>query len=111
MTLIVKEQQPPLVADIDGVIRVGGTRIPLGTILHAFDEGSTAEEIASRYPALKLADIYAVIAYYLNEREAVQQYLRQHEAAVAETWEEIEARADYRLFRERLLARTGKSAS
>jgi uncharacterized protein (DUF433 family) len=111
MTLIVKAQQPPLLADKDGVMRVGGTRIPLDTVIHAFDEGSTAEEIASRYPVLKLADIYAVIAYYLNEREAVQQYLSQHEAAVAKTWEEIEARADYRLFRQRLLARTRHSSS
>lgn len=111
MTLIVKAQQPPLLADKDGVMRVGGTRIPLETVIHAFDEGSTAEEIASRYPVLRLADIYAVIAYYLNEQDAVQHYLRQHEATVAETWQEIEARPDYRLFRERLLARTGKSAS
>ena len=36
----------PLVADADGVIRVRGTRVTMETILTAFDEGATAEEIA-----------------------------------------------------------------
>ena len=35
--------------DADGVIRVGGTRVTLDTLIAAFDAGATAEEIAQQY--------------------------------------------------------------
>jgi uncharacterized protein (DUF433 family) len=108
MTLIIKAQAPPLKIDHNGVMRVGGTRITLDTVVHAFDEGSTAEEIVSRYPALKLADVYAVIAYYLNNREAVGQYLQQQEESEDDIWHKIESLTDYQIFRERLLATKDK---
>ncbi len=111
MTLNVRAQAPPLHADEDGIVRVGGTRVTLDTVIHAFEAGSTAEEIVSRYPVLRLADVYAVIAYYLNQREAVQRYLEQQERAAAEVWSEIESKSDYRIFREQILARTRNSTS
>lgn len=110
MTLTIKAQSPPLQADSDGVVRVGETRVTLDTVVRAFDEGHTAEEIASHVPALKLADVYAVISYYLNNRVAVTEYLQQQEAAAEEVWREIEASSDYQIFRERLLAATGKAS-
>lgn len=111
MALNVRAVALPLHADEDGVMRIGGTRVTLDTLVNAFDEGSTPEEISSRFPALKLADVYAVIAYYLNHGEAVRRYLEQQKKATGELWDEIEPRPGYRLFRERLLARTGKAAS
>ena len=54
----------PLTTDDDGVIRVGGTRVTLDTLIAAFTEGATAEEIAQQYPSVRLADIYSVIGYY-----------------------------------------------
>ncbi len=103
--LVVEAKAPPLQADQDGVIRVGGTRVTLDTVVHAFQQGHSAEEIASHYPALKLADVYAVIAYYLDNRESVNDYLQQQATEAEEVWREIEAASDYQLFRERLLAR------
>ncbi|GIK56139.1 MAG: hypothetical protein BroJett015_18020 [Chloroflexota bacterium] len=105
MTLIVEAQSPPLQFDQDGIIRVGGTRVTLDVVVRAFNQGHTAEEIASHYPALKLADVYAVISYYLNNQTAVNHYLHQQKEAAAEIWHTIESAPDYRLFRERLLAR------
>ena len=110
MALTVEAKAPPLKADRDGIMRVGGTRVTLDTVVNAFHEGNTAEEIVSRYPALKLADVYAVVSYYLNNREAVTRYLRQQEEEATELWDEIESKPDYRIFRERLLAATGKSS-
>jgi uncharacterized protein (DUF433 family) len=104
MSLIIELQPIPLKADQDGVMRVGETRVTLDTVVRAFDQGHTAEEIVSHYPALKLADVYAVIAYYLNNQAEVEAYLRQQEKATEEIWEQIEAKADYQAFRERLLA-------
>jgi uncharacterized protein (DUF433 family) len=105
MTLVVDAQTIPLKADSDGVMRVGDTRVTLDTVVHAFEQGHTAEEIVSHYPALRLAGVYAVIAYYLNHQAEVRAFLRQQDKEAQETWELIESRADYQAFRERLLAR------
>lgn len=65
----------PLVACSDGVMRVGGTRVTLDTILSAFSKGATAEEIVQQYPSVALADVYQVIAYYLRHASEVNAYL------------------------------------
>ena len=99
---MIKTQTVPLKKDADGVMRVGGTRVTLDTVVHAYEQGHTAEEIVSRYPALGLADVYAVIAYYLNHRAEVADYLQRQADEVQKIWTQIEARNDYRVFRERL---------
>jgi len=103
MSLIIGQQTIPLKADQDGVMRVGETQVTLDTVVHAFDQGHTAEEIVSHYPALKLADVYAVIAYYLNNQAEVHNYLRHQQEEAERIWEQVEAKADYRAFRERQL--------
>lgn len=110
MTLNIRAQSLPLEVDHDGVIRVGGTRVPLDTVVHTFNEGHTAEEIVSHYPALKLADVYAVISYYLNNRAAVKRYLQQQEEDTVDVWRQIESMTDYQIFRERLLVATSQSS-
>lgn len=105
MTLIVEAEAPPLSADETGVMRIGRTRVTLDTVVHVFNEGSTAEEIVSRYPALQLSDVYAVISYYLKHQDAVHVYLEEQATAVAETWTEIELKPDYQRFRDRFAAR------
>ena len=46
-------------------------------------DGATPEEISYQYPTLALADIYAVVGYYLSNRNEVEAYLeqRRYEAA------------------------------
>lgn len=65
----------PLKADEDGVIHVSNTRATLETIVHAFNDGATAEEITQQYPSVPLADIYSVIAYFLRHTDEVEAYL------------------------------------
>jgi len=103
--LVVEAKSPPLKIDPNGIIRVGDTRVTLDTVVYAFEQGHTAEEIVSRYPALKLADVYAAISYYLNNQADVKEYLWQQRKVAEEVWREIEAVPDYQLFRERLMAR------
>ena len=105
MTLTVDVQTIPLKADRLGVMRVGDTRVTLDTVIHTFEQGHTAEEIVSHYPVLRLADVYAVIAFYLNNQATVKNYLWQQREEVQKIWEQIEAKSDYQTFRERLLAR------
>ena len=51
---------------------MAGTRVSLDIVVAAFHAGATAEEIARDYPSLRLADIYAVITYYLRHEVEVE---------------------------------------
>lgn len=88
-----------------GVIRVAGTRVTLDTIISVFNAGATPEEIAQRYPTVQLADVYAVIGYYLHHRGEVDAYLRERERQADAIQKENEERFNPSGLRERLLAR------
>lgn len=105
MSLMISTEAPPLATDADGVIRVGGTRVSLDSVIFAFLDGSTPEEIAQQYPTLDLADVYAAVAYYLNHRAEIAAYLRDRQTQRAQIRQEVEARFDPRGIRDRLLAR------
>jgi uncharacterized protein (DUF433 family) len=95
----------PLTTDAHGLIRVAGTRVTLDTIVAAFEEGATAEEIAQQYPTLALADVYAVLGFCLRESETVAAYLHKREGARAAVRAENEKRYPPGDIRNRLLAR------
>ncbi|MDG4552277.1 MAG: DUF433 domain-containing protein [Candidatus Contendobacter sp.] len=95
----------PIVTDNDGVIRIAGTRVTLDTLVDAFQEGATAEEIAQQYPAVPLADIYSLIGYYLRRRPEIEEYLVRRRQAAGRVRQENEARFDPAGIRARLLAR------
>jgi len=98
-------QPAPLEMDEDGVLRVGGTRVRLDTVIAAFNNGCAAEEILLKYPALKLTDIYAVITYYLWHQETVEAYLHERRRLEEQVRQENESRFPPRGVRDRLLAR------
>jgi len=100
----------PLAADSSGVIRVGKTRVTLDTVVAAFCEGATAEEIAHQYPSLNLADVYHVIGYYLRRSSEVEKYLRGRKSKARAVRRENEARFDPQGVRDRLLSRRTGSA-
>ena len=105
MALAIENEPYPLREDRDGTVRVGGTRVTLDTVVGAFNDGATAEEIAHQYPALALADIYATISYYLRHQRAVEEYLAEREAQAAVVRKENEARFPPEGIRARLMAR------
>jgi uncharacterized protein (DUF433 family) len=105
MSITFPAAQLPLVSDSDGVVRVGGTRVTLETVVAAFHEGATAEEIVQQYPSLKLADVYQVIGYYLRRTSEVEAYLQRRQAEAEIVRQENEARFDPQGVRDRLLAR------
>lgn len=65
----------PITKDASGVYRIAGTRVTLDLVIHAFNRGATAEEIAQDYPAVALADVYQVIGYYLKHGSEFEEYL------------------------------------
>jgi uncharacterized protein (DUF433 family) len=105
MELTIVTETAPLVADHTGSLRVGDTRVTLDTVVYAFQEGATAEEIAQQYPSLLLADIYGAIAYYLRHREEIEAYLLRREQRAREQRAVHEALYNPVGIRERLLAR------
>lgn len=105
MSLIIDTEPAPLQTDADGVVRVGGTRVTLDTIVVAFQQGATAEEIVQQYPTVPLSDVYAVIAYYLRHRDEVDAYLEEGERVSDMARQMQEANRDRRDIRDRLLKR------
>jgi len=78
----------------------------LELVMRAFQDGATPEAIAQRYPTAALADVYAVIAYYLRHREDIEAYLAERERQAQELRQRIEGhQGDLAELRSRLLAR------
>src|SRR5215210_8972908 len=105
MTLAIKTDPVPLSLDATGTVRVRGTRVTLDTVIGAFSRGATAEQIVQQYPSLELADVYAVIAYYLRNTQEVEAYLTARRDQAARLQAEIESKNDPKGIRDRLLAR------
>ena len=98
----------PLRTDADGVIRVGKTRLTLDTVVAAFRDGVTAEDVVQQYSSLRPADVYSVLGYYLEHQAELEAYLREREHQAAAVRRENEARFDPQGVRDRLLARRGE---
>ena len=84
----------PVLMNVDerGMVRIAGTRITLDTIVGAYNRGDTPDEIAYGFPSLSLADVHAVIAYYLRHREVVDAYIGENHRKAQEMLREYEAK-------------------
>jgi uncharacterized protein (DUF433 family) len=52
-------------------------RVSLDSVVYAFLRGESPEGIAESFPSLGLEQIFGALAFYIANREAVDQYLRQ----------------------------------
>lgn len=95
----------PLSKDANGVYRIGGSRVTLDLIVHAFNRGATAEEIAQDFPSLQLSDVYQVIGYYLKHGSELVEYFDRRAREEQATLEAHQKEWSPRGLRERLLAR------
>ena len=98
-------ERVPIRTDADGVIRVGGTRVTLDTLVFAFNDGATPEEMAQQYPSVALVDVYSVITYYLRNQTEVCSYLEKRSEQAAQVRRNNEKRFNPSGIRDRLLAR------
>jgi uncharacterized protein (DUF433 family) len=105
MSLTITPQTVPLHIDEHGVARVGGTRVTLESVIAVFKQGSTPEGIVNSFPTLRLPDVYSVLAYFLANRQAVEDYLREQEVEGDRIQAEIESHMDPHGIRDRLLER------
>jgi uncharacterized protein (DUF433 family) len=105
LALTLQAEAPPLTDDGGGGFRVAGTRVSLDTIIAEYHQRQTPEQIAESYPAVPLAQVYAVIAYYLRHQAEVDAYLRRREHEAAELRRKIEAMPENQALRKRILER------
>lgn len=107
-------QKVPLIIWKDGSIRIKGTRLPIDRIVYAYKNGESPEEIFDSFPsdAYTIADIYLIIAYYLQNKERIEKYLAKRQEEADKIRQEIEVSPNYQenrtKLREKLLSRKNK---
>src|SRR3712207_1611790 len=107
MTAAAIEPEPvPLTRDAAGRLMVIGTRVPLDTLVAAFERGDSPEAIHESYPTVSLGDIYAVFTYCVRHRDDVNAYLATRGEQRADQRAEVEATFPPDSLRARLLARS-----
>jgi uncharacterized protein (DUF433 family) len=95
---------PPLRVDEGGAVRVGDSRVSLDLVVEQYENGMTPEDMVRAYDTLVLADVHAVIAYYLRYRGEVRAYLNRRQEEAEALRAKIEAERP-RVSRQELLAR------
>jgi uncharacterized protein (DUF433 family) len=106
--IIIHPDPVPLRVDETGTIRVGNTRITLDVLLGYLLSGVHPEQVVSQewYPALSLADVHGVLAYYYRHQAEVDDYLRGRREQADRREKEIEAsQPSFGEVKARLLAR------
>ena len=68
MTMQIEALPMPLRVDDDGVVRVGHTRVTLDTVVVAYLDGASPEEIVNRYPSIPTATHAALLIDYRRSR-------------------------------------------
>ena len=86
------ELPTPLWKDDYGVIHIANTRVTLDVVIAAYQHGATPNEINQGFPTLSLAEIYAVLAYYLSNQEQVHTYLSERDEQTELIYREIEVK-------------------
>ena len=97
-------QKVPLTLWKDGTIRVKNSRLLIDMIVGAHNRGECPEEIYRAFPSdvYTVADVYAIIAYYLRNKMKIDKYLANREKEAEKVWEKIEALPNYRENRQKL---------
>ncbi len=108
MMMTISADPVPLHVDASGTIRVAGTRLTLESLLALYQQGrgKTPEEIVACFDGIALADVYAVLSYYLHHQVEVDTYLAQQEAASEAVWRDLEEEGPAKAnpFRERVFS-------
>ena len=105
MTTLETTQALPLRLTEDGTIRIADSRVSLDSVVQHYRLGASAEQIAQKFPALDLSDVYAAITYYLTHEEIVEEYLRQQAEKGDEVQQKIESDPEYQKSSAELRAR------
>ena len=103
-TLPLQTETPPLRVDEGGAVRVGNSRVSLDLIVEQYENGMTPEDMVRAYDTLVLADVHAVVSYYLRHGDEVRAYLKRRTEEAESLRAKVES-ARPGVSREELLAR------
>lgn len=92
----------------DGSLRVGDSRVHIDFVVYKYHEGKTPQEIVTLYDALTLSDVYATIAWYLDNQVIVDAFIAQREREAKQLWQKIEAKPAYQDHRQMMRGRFQK---
>ena len=59
----------------DGWVHVVGHRIGIENLVYLYSQGYSPEMLAGEYPTLSLAEIHKTLAFYLENRQSVDEYI------------------------------------
>lgn len=105
MAVLIDTSQDIISVNEAGVWRIRGTRVSVDSVIYAFDEGASPEEIIWRFDTLDLKKAYAVINYYLHNREKVDKYLADGEKTKRKIRHKLDKEFPTVGLREKLIAR------
>jgi len=88
---MVLTERVPLAENEAGDLYVEGSRVFLEDLVDLYRQGYSPEEMALAYPSLKLADLYAVLAYVLRHLAEVEAYLERQRVRSREAERETRA--------------------
>jgi uncharacterized protein (DUF433 family) len=66
-----------------GKPRIAGTRIRVQDVVVWTEAGRSPDEIVGSFPHLTLADVYAALAYYHDNRSLIDQHIRDDDAVAS----------------------------
>ena len=73
--------QKEYVRIVEGVYRIGDTRVSLDSLVYLFREGMSPESMVESYPALTLEQVHGALAFYLGNQLEIDKYLAEGERA------------------------------
>jgi uncharacterized protein (DUF433 family) len=73
----------------EGSWRIADSRVSLDSVVCAYWEGISPEVIVEEFPTLSVEQVYGVIAFYLRNRQVIDEYLAKQDAK----WQDLAARS------------------
>ena len=80
-------EPPPFLPDAHGILRVGGTRVTLETLLGYYTQDASIEDLHRGFPTVPLSELHAVVCYYLRNKAELDVWL----AFEASEWNRLRA--------------------
>jgi uncharacterized protein (DUF433 family) len=74
----------------EGGWRVADSRVSLDSVVIAFLDGSSADEIAGDFPALSIEQVDGAIKFYLQHKQEIDEYLTEQN----QRWQEFAAESE-----------------
>ena len=87
---MMEEPSHYLFQTFEGGWRIAGTRVSLDSIVHAYWDGLSPEQILCEFPSLTLEKTHDAFSFYFQNRKEIDHYLKTQAAR----WEQLRRESD-----------------